>query len=614
MSNVEVGQEVSLDMHVSGATNVSAYAAKLRYDADILEFVSATDRVTGRTNFLRIGNGTALFLSPLLREPELEYGGAILGATETTAADGAGFLARFKFKVKAEFEGAQIFLEEIRLKSTKGEDVLEPALSAKLAPPVFTEQKKGVVSLDFNTAAEDQEEFHKGFITAGSVIETDVYLNLDKIGSDFKDLSNYSVTVDFDPKQLTFISYAPETSEEANLLASGGGVVPQLPAITSASSVTFGSAILGPKAETAPDSSGLVGRLTFATTDEFSETDLLITQYAVKSVDSAQQEVSTLIIARMSTGEIKPVSAGGSGGTAGGGGTGAAGADFDGSGSVDFGDFFQFADAFGAADPDLRFDLDGNGQVDFGDFFIFADSFGKETGKLATVGELPVSEGGLTLEAHSDEVGLQLALRSEDLLLRGYGAVVEFDANAFRFVEASDAASALRAGREALLLSEEGSGEVLLLGARTSGADAVAGLLSELRFEPLVPEAAGLFRVREATVRESSGRLSQVAQLAQLEARWVPQAFALHANYPNPFNPSTTIRYQLPHDAEVRLELFDVLGQKVRDLVRQGQSAGHYRVVWDGRDDAGRFAAAGVYFYRLQAGEQTQVRKLLLLK
>ena len=616
LSNVEVGQEVSLDMYVSGATNVSGYAVKLSYDADIMEFVSATDRVTGRTNFLRTGNGTALFLSPLLREPELEYGGAILGATETTAADGAGFLGRFKFKVKAEFEGAQVFLEQIKLRSTKGEDVLKPTLSAKLAPPVFIEQKKGVVSFDFNTAAGDQEEFHKGFITAGSVVETDVYLNLDKIGSDFKDLSNYSVTIDFDPKQLTFISYAPETSEEGNLLASGGGTVPAMPAIVSESSLTFGSAILGPKAETAPDSSGLVGRLSFATTDEFSETDLLVTKYSVKSVDSAQQEVSTLIIARMSTGEIKLVAAGGSGGPGGGAGAGAEGADFDGNGTIDFSDFFQFADAFGkpGTDESAAFDLDGNGQVDFGDFFIFADAFGKATSKLTAVDELPVSEGGLTLEAHSDEVGLQLVLRSEDLLLRGYGAVVEFDANAFRFVEASDAASVLRDGGEALLLSEEGSGEVLILGTRTGGAGAVDGLLAELRFEPLVPEAAGLFRVREATVRESSGRLSQVAQLAQFEARWVPQVFALHANYPNPFNPSTTIRYQLPHDAKVRLELFDVLGQKVRVLVRQGQLSGHYRVVWDGRDDAGRFAAAGVYFYRLQAGEQTQVRKLLLLK
>jgi len=612
LSGVEVDQEVTLDMHLSGATNVSGFAAKVRYDADILELVGATDRVSGRTNFLRKDNGIALFLSPLLRETELEYGGAVLGATEATAPDSAGFLARFRFKVKDEFEGTQIFLNQIKLKSTVGEDVLQPGLSAKLAPPVFVEQKKDVVSFDFNTAASDQEEFYKGFIEAGSLVEVDAYLNLDKIGSDFKNLSNYSVTIDFDPNQVTFVSYALETPEEGNLLASGGGIVPPLPAIVGENSATFGSAILGSKAETAPDESGFIGRLTFATTDEFSETDLLITTYSVKSVDGQQQEVSTLITARMSTGEIKLVTADGA--------VSDASADFTGDGTVDFGDFFAFADAFGreAEGEDAVFDLDGSGAIDFGDFFIFADLFAKVAGKLAAVDELPVSDGGLALEARSDEAGLTLALRSADLQVRGYGAVVEYDADAFRFTEASDAASALRADGEALLLTEEGTGEVLLLGSRAGRAGAADGLLAELRFEPLVPEALGLFRIREAAVRENSGWIRQVAQLDRIEARWVPQVFALYANYPNPFNPSTTIRYQVPHDAEVRLEIYDVLGQKVRRLVSEVQPAGYHRVVWDSRDDARQFAAAGVYFYRLQArtsaGEFTQVRKLLLLK
>ena len=94
----------------------------------------------------------------------------------------------------------------------------------------------------------------------------------------------------------------------------------------------------------------------------------------------------------------------------------------------------------------------------------------------------------------------------------------------------------------------------------------------------------------------------------------MPQTFALQPNFPNPFNPSTTIRYQLPSAAPVRLELYDVLGQKVRTLVEDQGVAGVHRVVWDGRDSAGRAVAGGVYFYRLQAGEFSQVRKLLLLK
>ncbi|MBM3278208.1 MAG: T9SS type A sorting domain-containing protein [Candidatus Handelsmanbacteria bacterium] len=94
----------------------------------------------------------------------------------------------------------------------------------------------------------------------------------------------------------------------------------------------------------------------------------------------------------------------------------------------------------------------------------------------------------------------------------------------------------------------------------------------------------------------------------------IPQDFALDANYPNPFNPETTIAYQLPATASVHLEIYDVLGQKVRTLVQQVESAGHHRAVWDGRDDGGSALAGGIYFYRLQADEFRQVRKLLLLK
>jgi hypothetical protein len=260
------------------------------------------------------------------------------------------------------------------------------------------------------------------------------------------------------------------------------------------------------------------------------------------------------------------------------------------------------------------FDLDGNGSVDFGDFFLFADVFGKSTSKLVALDRLPAVEGGLALATRSAAQDLVLELRTADQDLRGYGAVVEYDPAAFRFVEVSDAGSALRRHGEALLLTEESAGQVLVLGSNTGGAEGVEGVLAELRFAPVSPEAVGLFRVRQATVRQADGRLGQVAGLAPVEGRWVPQVFALHANYPNPFNPATTIRYQLPQAAPVRLEIFDVLGQKVRTLVAEAQPAGYHRATWDSRNEAGDPVAAGVYLYRLQAGDFRQVRKLLLLK
>ena len=94
----------------------------------------------------------------------------------------------------------------------------------------------------------------------------------------------------------------------------------------------------------------------------------------------------------------------------------------------------------------------------------------------------------------------------------------------------------------------------------------------------------------------------------------LPESFALHANYPNPFNPSTTISYDLPEQAQVTLGIYDLLGKQIKTLVNQSQDAGKRIAVWDGTDDLGRPVSAGVYLYQIQAGEFSQTRKMLLLK
>lgn len=93
-----------------------------------------------------------------------------------------------------------------------------------------------------------------------------------------------------------------------------------------------------------------------------------------------------------------------------------------------------------------------------------------------------------------------------------------------------------------------------------------------------------------------------------------PEAFTLAQNYPNPFNPSTTIRYSLPTDADVTVEVFNLLGGRVAKLVEKPQAAGEHTIVWNGRDDAGRQVASGVYYYRIQAGQFVKTRKMALLR
>ena len=94
----------------------------------------------------------------------------------------------------------------------------------------------------------------------------------------------------------------------------------------------------------------------------------------------------------------------------------------------------------------------------------------------------------------------------------------------------------------------------------------------------------------------------------------LPLAFSLGQNLPNPFNPSTTIRYALPEASPVRLTVYNALGQEVRVLVNEAQGPGFHSARWDGRDASGRAAAAGVYFYRLEAGPRAAVGRMVFAK
>ena len=102
---------------------------------------------------------------------------------------------------------------------------------------------------------------------------------------------------------------------------------------------------------------------------------------------------------------------------------------------------------------------------------------------------------------------------------------------------------------------------------------------------------------------------------ASLALQTLPAAFSLADNYPNPFNPATTIQYALPQAADVELTVYNVVGQPVRTLVAEHQNAGRYVVEWDATNDSGHSLSSGMYFYRLQAGgEYHKVKKMLLIK
>ncbi|MXZ07907.1 MAG: T9SS type A sorting domain-containing protein [Gemmatimonadetes bacterium] len=112
----------------------------------------------------------------------------------------------------------------------------------------------------------------------------------------------------------------------------------------------------------------------------------------------------------------------------------------------------------------------------------------------------------------------------------------------------------------------------------------------------------------------SSGDGTSSTKPTVLKTEEAPLVFSLSQNAPNPFNPETIISYSLPQSEQVKLVIYNVLGQQIRTLVNAFKPAGRYRVVWNSKDDFGRSVSSGIYFYQITAGEFLDTRKMLILK
>lgn len=296
--------------------------------------------------------------------------------------------------------------------------------------------------------------------------------------------------------------------------------------------------------------------------------------------------------------------------------------DFDGDQSVTFDDFFLFVDVFGqtTSSSNSKYDLDRGGTIDFSDFFLFVDNFGKSiTAKRWVASQELDTRTRLAVEALAAPGDAQITVRvraDEVESLKAFGLILTYDPQAVEFLGASQPAGALLAGKDAPLFRvlSQAPGEVVIGNGLTgSGQVSGQGLLAELRFRPLGGLRTTRFDLREAFVHRAGTQPQQVQQVGA--AQLLPRSYALGANYPNPFNPATTITYALPQAGPAELRVYDILGQQVRTLVaRADHPAGFFTLTWDGLDSAGRLVGNGLYFYRLEAGEFIQVRKMMLIK
>ena len=105
-----------------------------------------------------------------------------------------------------------------------------------------------------------------------------------------------------------------------------------------------------------------------------------------------------------------------------------------------------------------------------------------------------------------------------------------------------------------------------------------------------------------------------ISDMLSIDGSAIPEEFALHQNYPNPFNPVTSIQFDIPEQSEVRMDIYNLMGQRVATLVNNTLEPGFHAVKWNGTNDFGKQLSSGMYIYRISANNFTSVKKLILMK
>ena len=277
-------------------------------------------------------------------------------------------------------------------------------------------------------------------------------------------------------------------------------------------------------------------------------------------------------------------------------------------------------------------DLNNDNQVGAADLTATTSNFGNSEGFGAppvykrTVGALNASAQLELIPIFDRRQQLFTGQRIEVVIqahslddLAGYELDLKFDPRALRLLpsggEEGDVFARNPSGSVFDVRAEDG-GRIRVLSSRYGKVWSAQGdpQLAILHFEVLREDALH-------TLQPGSGLLlsseydQQFVNWSGLLLDWIlPQTLGLDQNYPNPFNPSTSIPLALSRRTQVRLAIFNVLGQKVRTLVDGTMEAGYHTMKWNGRDEAGRQAGAGTYFYLLEADSFRRTRKMTLVK
>ena len=177
-------------------------------------------------------------------------------------------------------------------------------------------------------------------------------------------------------------------------------------------------------------------------------------------------------------------------------------------------------------------------------------------------------------------------------------------------------------GAQATVIADDTNGKISASVYQTSGSSSGNGVLLSLKFKASIGnqvnfDFAGVMANSSdgSTIALNSTGTSIVTDVDfENTEKAIPKQFLLQQNYPNPFNPETTIRFSLPKDNQVELTIYNVLGQKIRNLIYQNYPAGEHVVQWDGRDYSGEIVNSGIYIYKIKVGDFTDMQKMTFMK
>jgi hypothetical protein len=282
-------------------------------------------------------------------------------------------------------------------------------------------------------------------------------------------------------------------------------------------------------------------------------------------------------------------------------------ADFNGDGIVNLDDLVLFGKMWGLKSTDANFvdiyDLNSDGVILGGDLVLFGKEWtGSLTGKTAPAAGITFDMTARINEATSI---YYVTISAKDAVgLNGLAFKMKYDTNIFEFVKDSVK------GLGMVSFANEVKGGVIDVGSVYEN-EPFKGTVT-LGFKSRGGNSDLNVEMVNAEVVMNGVLCSVEGQAVTLKA--LPAVYMLSHNFPNPFNPTTTIEYSIPTTGHTILVIYNLAGQKVRTLVNETKAPSFYKVIWDGKNEHGMTVAAGTYFYKLVSGNYGKTMKMTLIK